>query len=72
MNILLWSEVAQLRYFLIAPEYRSIGLGAKLMTLFMVFLQHFSYQGCYLWPPHELEAATALYKCFGFKLTEKK
>ena len=40
-------EMAQLRYFLIEPQYRNISLGAKLMTLFMDFLQHFSYQGCY-------------------------
>ena len=47
-------EVAQLRYFLIEPQYRSIGLGTKLMTLFMDFLQQYGYRGAYLWTTHEL------------------
>ena len=65
-------EVAQLRYFLIEPHYRGIGLGAKLMTLFMDFLKQCGYQDAYLWTTHELEVATSLYKRFGFKLTEEK
>lgn len=65
-------EVAQLRYFLIEPQYRGIGLGAKLMTLFMDFLQACGYQGAYLWTTHELAAAASLYKRFGFKLIEEK
>jgi len=65
-------NAAQLRYFLIEPEYRGIGLGSKLMTLYMDFLRECGYLESYLWTTHELAAAAFLYKRFGFKLTEEK
>ena len=65
-------KAAQLRYFLIEPECRGIGLGSKLMTLYMDFLRECGYRESYLWTTHELEAAQILYKRFGFKLTEEK
>jgi len=65
-------EAAQLRYFLIQPEYRGIGLGSKLMSLYMDFLHECGYQGSYLWTTHELSTAAFLYKRVGFKLTEEK
>jgi len=63
---------AQLRYFLIEPEYRGIGLGRKLLDLYMDFLRECGYQKTYLWTTHELDAAIHLYKRIGFKLTEEK
>src|SRR5207244_11080205 len=57
---------------LIEPKYRSIGLGKKLMQLYMEFLRRGHYQSSYLWTTHELEAAASLYKRYGFKLTEEK
>lgn len=63
---------AQLRYFLIEPEYRGIGLGAKLLNLYMDFLHECGYKESYLWTTHELDAAAFLYKRLGFKLTEEK
>ena len=63
---------AQLRYFLIAPEYRGIGLGSKLMHLYMDFLRECGYKASYLWTTHELHTAISLYKKFGFTLTEEK
>lgn len=65
-------EAAQLRYFLIEPEYRGIGLGSKLMGLYMDFLQECGYKESYLWTTHELSTAVFLYKRVGFKLTEEK
>jgi GNAT superfamily N-acetyltransferase len=65
-------QAAQLRYFLIQPEYRGIGLGSKLMRLYMDFLQECGYQESYLWTTHELGTAAFLYKRVGFKLTEEK
>ena len=65
-------ESAQLRYFLIEPEYRGIGLGSKLMNLYMAFLRECGYQKSYLWTTHELTTAANLYKRFGFQLTEEK
>ena len=65
-------ESAQLRYFLIEPEYRGIGLGSRLMRLYMDFLREHGYRQSYLWTTHELATAASLYKRFGFQLTEEK
>ena len=65
-------HAAQLRYFLIRPEYRGIGLGKKLMGLFMAALRGLGYRSAYLWTTHELPAAAALYERHGFRLTEEK
>ena len=66
------NNAAQLRYFLLDPEYRGIGLGRRLMDLFMNFLRARGYTSAYLWTTNEQEAAAALYKRFGFELTEEK
>ncbi len=65
-------DAAQLRYFLIEPEYRGIGLGAKLIDMCMEFLRERGYKRCYLWTTDELPAAAHLYKRAGFKLTAEK
>lgn len=65
-------DAAQLRYFIIEPEYRGIGLGKMLMELYMEFLRSCNYRSSYLWTTHELEAAASLYLRHGFKLTEQK
>jgi peptidyl-dipeptidase Dcp len=66
------NNAAQLRYFYIEPEYRGIGLGKKLMALYMDFLKEKGYQSAYLWTTHELFSAASLYKRHGFQLTEEK
>jgi GNAT superfamily N-acetyltransferase len=63
---------AQLRYFLIEPEYRGLGLGARLLNLYLDFLRECGYKESYLWTTHELDNAAFLYKRLGFKLTEEK
>jgi peptidyl-dipeptidase Dcp len=63
---------AQLRYFLIEPGYRGIGLGARLMGLFMEHLKNRGYRKAHLWTTHELLAAAHLYEKAGFALTEEK
>ena len=65
-------EAAQLRYFLVMPEYRGIGLGRRLLELFTQFLSERGYRSAYLWTVDELPAAAALYRRFGFRLTEEK
>jgi len=65
-------KAAQLRYFLIEPEYRGIGLGSKLLNLYMDFLRECAYKSSYLWTTHELTTAAALYKRLGYQLTEEK
>lgn len=65
-------DSAQLRYFILQPEYRGIGLGKKLMNLFMKFLVQCGYRSAYLWTTSELLSAAHLYLRYGFKLTEEK
>lgn len=65
-------NAAQLRYFIIDPEYRGIGLGKRLMKLYMDFLHDRQYKSSFLWTTHELEAAASLYTRYGFVLTEEK
>ncbi len=65
-------DAAQLRYFLIDPECRGIGLGSKLMRLYMDFMKQCGYKKSFLWTTHELSVAASLYKRVGFVLTEEK
>src|SRR6478735_7513647 len=66
------NNAIQLRYFILLPEYRGIGLGTKLMQLFIDFLQEKKCKSAYLWTTHEQVAAASLYKKYGFVLTEEK
>ena len=65
-------EAAQLRYFILEPAYRGIGLGNKLMTLYIDFLKQKNYKSSFLLTTDELPASAHLYKKFGFTLTEEK
>lgn len=64
-------DTAQLRYFLLAPAYRGIGLGRKLMDQFMSALNELGYNSCYLLTTDSLPAAAHLYLAHGFRLTEE-
>ena len=64
-------DTAQLRYFLLLPEYRGMGLGKKLMGLFMTQLRQVGYRSTYLWTTREQETAIALYRRYGFELTKE-
>lgn len=66
------NDTAQLRYFIIKPEYRGFGLGRKLMNLYIQRLKAAAYTHCYLWTTNEQEGAAHLYKKAGFVLTEEK
>lgn len=65
-------RLAQLRFFILLPEYRGIGLGKQLMDRFMGFLEEANYRGAFLWTTHEQLQAAALYTRYGFRLTEEK
>jgi peptidyl-dipeptidase Dcp len=65
-------RAAQLRYFLLEPEYRGIGLGTKLMDLFMEYLHGCGYESSYLWTTEQQVTAAKLYKRYGYQLTEEK
>lgn len=65
-------ESAQLRYYLIKPEFRGIGLGNKLLQLFVNFMKECGYNHSYLWTTGELKTASHIYQKFGYQLTEEK
>lgn len=65
------NNMAQLRFFILLPEYRGIGLGKKLIDLFMKWLKEHDYYGCYLWTTNEQQTAIELYKRYGFILAEE-
>jgi ribosomal protein S18 acetylase RimI-like enzyme len=66
------NNAAQLRYFILLPEYCGIGLGKKLMELYMEFLREKKYTSSYLWTTHEQEVAASLYRRYGYQLTDEK
>jgi len=62
---------AQLRYFILHPAYRGIGLGKKLSLLYMDYLREKHYQRSYLWTTNELFTAAGIYRKMGFTLSEE-
>jgi ribosomal protein S18 acetylase RimI-like enzyme len=65
------NNAAQLRYFILDPVYRGIGLGKRLTDLFMDSLRKKGYEKAYLWTINSLSAAAHIYKKMGFVLTEE-
>lgn len=63
---------AQVRFYLLSPKARGLGLGKKLMQLFMDYLYQSSYLSCYLWTIKRLSPAISIYLKNGFKLEEEK
>jgi GNAT superfamily N-acetyltransferase len=63
-------DTAQLRWFLIEPEFRGRGLGRKLLETLLEFCREKGYKHILLWTVNILEAARHLYGSYGFKLTE--
>lgn len=64
-------ETAQFRYFFFHPNYRGIGLGRKLMDLYMDFCKKVGYKSSYLLTTVEQEKAAKLYRGYGFKVVEE-
>jgi GNAT superfamily N-acetyltransferase len=65
-------DEAQLRWFLVEPEVRDLGVGRLLMETAMAFCVQKGYRIVFLWTLSHLEAARSLYERFGFSLTETK
>lgn len=61
-------DMAQLRYFILDPSVRGIGLGKKLMNLFMEYLRENHFEGAYLLTTDEQPTAAHLYEEHGFHL----
>lgn len=66
------AKTAQLRWFLIAPESRGLGLGRKLIDSALAFSRETGAERVFLWTVSGLPAAAHLYRSAGFRLTEQK
>lgn len=65
-------HLAQLRWFLIHPDYRGKGLGKRLLQEALDFCREKDYQKVYLMTTSMQEAAIGLYKKAGFRKTGEK
>ncbi|PSL43800.1 MarR family transcriptional regulator with acetyltransferase activity [Chitinophaga niastensis] len=65
-------HLAQLRWFIIHPDYRGRGLGKKLLEQALDFCREKHYQKVYLMTTSMQETAIALYKRAGFRKTGEK
>jgi ribosomal protein S18 acetylase RimI-like enzyme len=63
---------AQLRWFLVDPCARGLGLGKRLLQEAVAFAKGRGYQSMFLWTVSELTAAARLYRSVGFEKVEEK
>ena len=63
---------AQLRWFLVHPDCRGLGLGRALLQKALDFCRARGCTNVYLWTVSELEPAAHLYRSLGFRETERK
>jgi GNAT superfamily N-acetyltransferase len=63
---------AQLRWFLVDPSARGLGLGKKLLHEAIAFSRHCGYEALFLWTVRALTAAARLYRSAGFAKVEEK
>ncbi|SHJ41122.1 Ribosomal protein S18 acetylase RimI [Shimia gijangensis] len=65
-------RTAKLRLFLTVPDARGLGLGKALLGACMDFARDKGYAKMQLWTHESHEAACALYRKFGWELTNSK
>ena len=65
-------ETAQLRWFLVHPDYRGLGIGKEFLNKALRFCRERGYKTVFLWTTSELKEAGHLYTCFGFSKTGEK
>jgi N-acetylglutamate synthase-like GNAT family acetyltransferase len=65
-------QVAQLRWFLVEPSSRGIGIGKQLLHEAVAFCKDCGYEVVILWTVSTLKAAAHLYRSIGFSKVEEK
>lgn len=65
-------HVAQLRWFLVAPEVRGTGLGTRLIEEALAFSRDASYGSVILWTISALHTAAHVYQSAGFSRVESR
>jgi GNAT superfamily N-acetyltransferase len=65
-------DVAQLRWFLLDPSVRGMGLGKRLLNEAVAFTQTCGYRKVILWTVRTLVVAAHLYRAAGFHMVEEK
>ena len=65
-------QEAQLRWFLVDPAVRGLGLGKQLLHEAIAFAKSCGYGSMFLWTVSALTAAAQLYRAAGFALVEAK
>jgi GNAT superfamily N-acetyltransferase len=65
-------KVARLRWLLIEPNARGMGLGKALIQQLLDHCKEKKYQTIFLWTVNKLPAARKVYEHLGFQLTESK
>jgi len=63
---------AQLRWFLVDPSARGLGLGKRLLAEAVAFCEACGYESVFLWTVSALTAAARLYRSAGFDKVEEK
>ncbi|MEO5929537.1 MAG: GNAT family N-acetyltransferase [Candidatus Kapaibacterium sp.] len=63
---------AQLRWFLVDPSARGLGLGKRLLYEAIAFCRERSYRSIILWTVGALTTAGGLYRSAGFRKTEER
>ena len=66
------TRAAQLRWYLVVPEWRRHGLGRQLLAEAIAFSRQQGYEMVFLWTVSALTAAARQYVAAGFRKTEEK
>lgn len=64
-------RTAHLRWFLVDPEARGVGIGRRLLDEALAFCRTRGFRSVFLWTVKGLEAAAHLYRSAGFRVTEE-
>ena len=65
-------QVAQLRWFLVDPSARGVGIGTRLLDEAVAFCMACHYESVILWTVSALTTAARLYRSVGFRKVEQR